>query len=115
DRPEGGDADTAAEHGDMAPGGIEAEADAERADHSEVVALRQRREPARAAADAFVEKLDTATLAIDAIDALRPAEKQFADVGRRAQQVEELTRRHGERFGRGLDDEVPIFGVHPVV
>ncbi len=63
DRPERRDADAAAEHDDVAPGRIEPEADAERPDHIEVVALLQRREPARAAADAFVEKLDAAALA----------------------------------------------------
>jgi len=115
DRAECGDADAAAEHHDMAPGRIEMEADAERADHVEAVALLQRRKPARAAADAFVQKLDAAALPIDAIDALRPAEEQFADVGRRAQQVKELPRRDRERLWRSFDDQMLVFGVHPVV
>ena len=54
-------------------------------------------------------------LAVDAIDALRAAEKQFADVGRRAEQVEELARRDSQRLGRSLDDEMLVFGIYPVV
>ena len=64
----------------------------ERPDHVERVADRERREPAGAAADAFVEELDAAGRAVDPVDALRPAQPQLAHVGRGTQQVEELAR-----------------------
>ena len=65
--------------------------------------------------DAFVEELDAAALAIDAVDALRPAQPQLAVVGRRAEQVEELPRLDRQRLGRSVDHEVLVFGVDPVV
>src|SRR6202451_3399604 len=49
DRPERSDADAAAKHDDMAPSGIEIEADAQRADHIELVTRPARRQAARAA------------------------------------------------------------------
>ena len=86
DRARGYDAtDAAAEHDDVAPRRIEMKADAERADHVELVARPERRQAARAATDTFIEKLNAAARAVDAIDALRAAEEQFADIGRRAQ------------------------------
>ena len=73
----------------------------------ELVTRPQRRQAARAAPDAFVEKLDAAAHAIDAVDALRAAEEQFADVGRRAQQIEELPRIDRARLRRAsLHDRV---------
>jgi len=91
------------------------EADAERPDHIERVALLQRRQAVRAAADALIQKFDPPAPAIDAIDALRAPEEQFADVGRRAEQIEELARRDGQSLGRGLDHEMFVFGIHPVM
>ena len=60
DRRERRQPDAAAEHHDVLPCGIEMKADPERADHVEPVARLERRQPAGAAADAFVEKLDAA-------------------------------------------------------
>ena len=53
--------------------------------------------------------------AVDAIDALRPAQPQLAVIGRRAEQVEELPRLDRQRLGRGLDDQMLVFGIDPVV
>src|SRR5579864_1748411 len=110
-----GDADAAAEHDDVAIARIEMKADAERADHVELVTRPERRQPARAAPDAFVQKLDAAARTVDAIDALRAAEEQFADVGRRAQEIEELPRIDGERLLLRLDHQVLVFGIDPGV
>src|SRR5580693_2690401 len=115
DRPQRRDTDAAAEHHDVAPRRIEMKADAERPDHVELVTRPQRRQPARAAPDALVEKLDAALRAIDAIDALRTAEEQFADIGRRAQQIEELARIDRERLRRSLYHQVLVFGIDPGV
>src|SRR5262249_59083004 len=90
DRRQRGEPDAAAEHDDVLPGRIDAEADPERADHVEVVAVLEGGEPVGAAADAFVEELDAAAGAVDAVDALRPAQPQLALIGRGAEQVEEL-------------------------
>src|SRR5689334_21104535 len=67
-RSERGDADGAAEDDDVLPCRIELKADAEWADHIEVVARPERRQPAGAAADAFVEELDPAAGAVDTIN-----------------------------------------------
>ena len=115
DRRHGGKPHAAAEHDDVLPGRIDGEAHAERPHHVERVAAIERRQPVRAAADAFVEKLDAAVLAVDAVDALRPAQPQLAFVGRRAEQIEELAGLDFERLGRGFDDEMLVFGVDPVV
>ena len=80
-----------------------------------VLAGREGRHAARAAADAFVEKLEALIGAVDAVDALRPPEPQLAVVGRGAENIEELAGPDRERFGRGGDDEVLVFLVDPVV
>jgi hypothetical protein len=67
------------------------------------------------AAYAFVQKFDPAAGADDAIDALRAAKKQFADIRRRTQQIEKLAGRDSERLGRSFNDEVLVFRVDPVV
>jgi hypothetical protein len=107
--------DAAAQHHDVAPPRIEMETNAERADHVEHVALLQGREALGAAADAFVEELDAAARGVDAVDALRPPQPQFARIGRRAQQVEELARIDGERLRRRHDHEMLVFVVDPFV
>src|SRR5258706_328616 len=53
--------------------------------------------------------------AVDPIDALRSTQPEFAFVWRRAEQVEELARFHRECLGRGIDDEMLVFGIDPVV
>src|SRR5262249_2347685 len=110
-----GEPPAAAEHHDVLPLRSQRKADAERADHVEVVALLQRRKPVGAAADALVEKLEPFLRSVDAVDALRPAQPQLALIGCGAQQIEELAGPHRDRLGRGLDHEVLVFGVDPLV
>ena len=94
---------------------VDGEADPERPDHVEVVAGRERRQPAGAAADALVEELEPAAFAIDPIDALRPPQPQVAVVGGRAKQVEELAWLDGQRLGRGVDHQMLVFGIDPAM
>src|SRR5262249_40410481 len=54
-------------------------------------------------------------LPVDAVNALRPTQPEFAGVRRRAQQIEELAGLDRERLGRGIDHEVLVFGIDPVV
>jgi hypothetical protein len=115
DRRQGGKPDAAAEHDDVFAGRIDGEADAERPDHVELIAYFQRRQPVGAAAHAFVEKLDATVFLVDAINALRPAQPKLAGVRRRAQQIEKLAGLDRERLGRGIDDQVLVFGIDPVV
>ncbi len=89
--------------------------DTERADDVEHLAFLQSREPLGAAPDAFVEKLDAAAGAVDAIDALRPPQPQFARVGRGTQEIEKLARSDSERFRRCRDDEMLVLVIDPVV
>ncbi len=94
---------------------MDGKTDPERSDHVELVADFQRRKAVSAAADAFVEKLDAAILAVDPVDALRPPQPQLAGVRRGAEQIEELAGFDRERLGRGVHDEVLVFGIDPVV
>ena len=115
DRRQGGKADAAPEDHDVLAGWIDRKSDPERPDHVELVADFQRRKAVSAAADAFVEKLDAAVLAVDPVDALRAAQPQLAGVRGGAEQIEELAGLDRERLGRGVDDEVLVFGIDPVV
>src|SRR5262245_64611055 len=72
------------------------EPDPERSHHVEFVAGFQRRQPVCAAADAFVEKLDAAVLAVDPVNALRAPQPQLAGVRGGAEQIEKLARRSEE-------------------
>ena len=90
-------------------------ADAERPDDVEHVAGLDCGEAVGAASHALVEKLDAAVGAVDAIDALRPAQPQFAGIGRRAQQIEELARLDGHRLGRRHQHQVLVVLVDPGV
>jgi hypothetical protein len=73
------------------------------------------REAIGAAADTLVQELDPALAVIDAIHALRPPQPQLALVRRRAEEIEELAGLDGQRPGRGIDDEVLVLCVDPLV
>src|SRR5437667_75179 len=94
---------------------INRKADAERPDHVELIARFEGRQSVGAAADAFVEKLDPAVLPIDPIDALWAAQPQLPGIRRGAEQIEELTGLDRERLGRGIHDQMLVFGIHPLV
>ena len=112
-RRHGGEPDATTKYHDVLPVGLEFEADAQRPDHIESIPWLEIGQASGAAADDFIKELQASARARDAINALGPAEPDLALVGRRTQQMEKLTGLGGERFGRGLDDEMFVFVVDP--
>ena len=115
ERRQRGEPDAAAEHDDVLPAGLEAEADAERARDVELSAGLQHRHAERAAPLAFVEEFEPSAGPVYAVYAHRPAHPYFRAVRGGAEEMEELARFRAERALRRVEHQELVGLVHQVV